>query len=262
MNENAFLVGYAQRDISPSESVPLRGYGNTARRMSEVIMDPLYATAIAITDVQGSTVILFDMDLTGASDAVMGPIRQAIGEAVGISFHHVMESCSHNHSAPDLDNVQVPSIPRYIEFLKTQMVEAAKQAMTDRKPAEMYINSVETKGLNFVRRYVLENGTTAGDNYGNFASSPIACHESEADHTLQLVKFVRQGGKDVLVANFQTHPHRASGARDPRVTSDMTGVFREEVQRELGVLAAYFSGGSGNVNPFSRIPEENITNDI
>jgi len=122
----------------------------------------------------------------------------------------------------------------------------------------MYITSTETKGLNFIRRYVLENGTTAGDNYGDFNSSPIACHESEVDRQMQLLKFVREGGKDIVVANFQTHPHREGGSQKTHVTSDIVGVFREEVEKQLGVLVAYFTGGSGNVNPTSRIPEENI----
>ena len=261
MSENRFSVGYGQVDISPKESVPLRGYGNTSRRMSNNIQDPLYATAVAITDKDNNTAILFAMDLTGLSEAVIAPIREAISTATGVPFCNIMSSCSHNHSAPDYDNTAIPSIPRYLTMLKFWMVEAAQKAMADRLPAEMYINSTETKGLNFIRRYILENGTAAGDNYGDFNASPIAGYESEMDRTLQLVKFVREGGKDVIIANFQGHPHRAGGSRNPNVTSDLVGVFRDELQKELGVLAAYFTGGSGNANCHSRIPEENITKD-
>ena len=261
MSDKLFSVGYGRVDISPKESVPLRGYGNTSRRMSTNIQDPLYATAVAISDKDDNTVILFAMDLTEITETVIAPIREAISTATGVPFCNIQVSCSHSHSAPDHENTAVPSIPRYLTMLKFWMVEAAQKALADRLPAEMYINSAETKGLNFVRRYILENGTAGGDNYGDFKSSPIACHESEVDHSLQLVKFVREGGKDVIVANFQGHPHRAAGSKNTNVTSDLVGVFCEELQKELGVLAAYFSGGSGNVNCHSRIEEENITKD-
>jgi len=259
MCENQFSVGYAQIDISPKESVPLRGYGNTSQRMSTNIQEPLYSTAIAITDKDGNSAILLAMDLTGLSAAITTPIREAVNAATGVPCNSIVLSCSHNHSAPDFENTAEPSIPRYLAMLKDLVVEVSKQAMADRLPAEMYTTSTLTKGLNFVRRYILKNGTAGGDNYGDFNSSPIARHESEVDRCLQLVKFVREGGKDVILANFQTHPHRSSGAQNPNVTSDLVGIFREEVQNQLGVLAAYFSGGSGNVNPHSRIAEENIT---
>ena len=47
--DSLFTVGYARTDITPSESVPLAGYGNTMQRLSQGVLDPLYATCIAIT---------------------------------------------------------------------------------------------------------------------------------------------------------------------------------------------------------------------
>ena len=50
-------VGYARVDITPKESVPLRGLGTSSERMSTDVIDPLYATCIAFSDETGNTIL-------------------------------------------------------------------------------------------------------------------------------------------------------------------------------------------------------------
>lgn len=258
-HEGEFSVGYARSIITPQEDVPLRGYGNTSSRISNGYWDELYCTCTAITDTEGNTVLLFSLDLTNC-DTIFTEIRRAVSNATNVPLENVLCSASHTHSAPDMSNT-LPSITRYGVLLKEKVIQAAQDALEDRKPAEMYINTVQTENMNFIRRYVLENGETAGDNYGDFTTSPIAKHESEIDASMQLLKFTRQGGKDVIMANFQVHPHRAGGASKLNITADLVGACRDMVEQELDCHFAYFTGGSGNVNPTSRITEENVTED-
>ena len=252
-------VGYGRVDISPTEPTPLRGYGYSSGRMSSNIQDPLYATCIALTDTSENTVLLFTLDLTNSYTAAIDAARQEISYQTGIPFDAIMVSATHNHSAPDLENTAEPSIPRYIESLKSWMVQAAVIALADRAPARVYITSTETENLNFVRRYQLQDGTYAGDNFGNFKNAPIACHETEADSTLQLVCFHREKKKDIVMANFQTHPHRESSSTNTNVTADIIAPFRSKMESTLNCHFAYFTGASGNINPTSKIEEENIT---
>lgn len=260
--EESLQVGYARYDITPIESVPLAGYGNTSSRMSTGASDPIYATCVAITDAHGETVLLYGLDLTNSYSNVIPECRQELAEMFDIPVGNIMISASHMHSGPDLSNTGKESIKRYSALLGDMLQYAAMDALADRKPAQMYIATVQTEGLNFVRRYVLENGTYAGDNYGDFDSSPIAGHESEPDRSLQLLKFVREGGSTVLMANFQTHPHRGGGSSNYIITADIVGAFREEVEDVLGYQVVYFTGASGNINPTSRISEENITKSV
>lgn len=255
-------VGFGRADITPKESVPLRGYGNSSHRMSDNVLNPLAATCVAFTDVSGTTALVFTLDLTTATDFFPQRLQPAVSKATGVPTDHIFASCTHNHSSPDLGNTEKDSIPRYIDLLEKRLVDAATAAMADRKPAEMFITTTPTKGMNFVRRYILQDGTPAGDNYGHFDLSPIARHESEVDNSMQFVKFVRQGGPDVVLVNFQTHPHRTGGGGQRRdVSSDIVGIMRDELEARTGCLMAYFTGASGNVNPYSRIPEENIYSD-
>lgn len=252
-------VGFGRVDISPTESVPLRGYGYSSGRMSTNILDPLYATCIALTDSGDNTVLLFTIDLTNCYTAVIDAARQQISETTGVPFDAILVSATHNHSAPDLENLGEPSVPRYGEALKGWMTEAAVAALADRALTRVYITSTATKNLNFVRRYQLQDGSYAGDNFGNFKAAPIACHETEADNQLQLVCLHRENKKDIILANFQTHPHRNSSSTDTNVTADLIAPFREKMESTLNCHFAYFTGASGNVNPTSRIEEENIT---
>ena len=253
-------IGYSRIDITPTEPVPLAGYGNTSFRISQNVLSPLCSACMVITDDNGNTAMLVHNDLIHSADWFTDPIRQAIEEATGVPFDNIVIHATHTHSAPDVGNKAEPSIPRYVEFVKNQLVENAKLALEDRKlvtSAEMA--KTYTKGLNFVRHYVLEDGTYKGDNFGDLNPSPYAGHTTEADNEMRLVKFHRVGAPDVLLCNWQTHPHRTGGSRRYDVSADIVGVMRDEMEKALGCKFIYFSGAGGNVNPSSRIASENIT---
>ena len=234
-------MGIGRTNITPMERVPLYGYGNTSRRVSTTILDFLYATCAAISD-EKETVLVYHLDMVVAFPQYMERFIPAIAAATGVREECILLSNTHNHSAPDLNNTEFESIVRYNDFFEKQLVAAAKAALADRKPVtQMQAGSIETEGMNFVRRYVLADGTYGGDNYGHFEKSPIAGHESEPDRTLQLVKFCRDGGKDVVLGNFQMHPHRTGGGRAPIVSSDIVGVMRDTLERDTDVHFLYFS---------------------
>ena len=255
MNTNAVRVGFSRADITPLESVPLAGYGNTERRMSGAILSRLYATCLAFSDGE-SKALLFTLDNAGFSDLCDEVLRPAISAATGIPVGCIHLSCSHTHSAVDAEKVSIPTVVRYRKQLEARLVLAAVEALQDLSFTRIFAGSYETTGLNFVRQFIREDGTYCGSNFGNLSTSPIVGYESEADRMLQLVYFLREGKKNVILANFQGHPHRLAGGKDPTVTADIVGFFRDELERRTDCLVAYATGGSGNQNSHSRIPEE------
>jgi len=259
--KHTLSVGFGRTNISPTEPVPLGGYGNASERLSQSIREELYATCIAMTDETGNTVLLYYLDL-GTSPADAANVRLAIGKKVGISGANVFLSATHNHSSPSTGN-SLPSMERYNEYLKKQLIAAAEAAMADRKEATIHIASVYPTSLNFVRHYWLSDGTTLGDNHGyQDDDDTIVSHTTEADNQLQMIKFVRNGADDVLLVNWQAHPHRgAGGSTATFVSSDLVGIMREYVESELGCKMAYFSGAGGNINSTSYIADENIAID-
>lgn len=256
-------IGFGRTDITPLEPVPLAGYGNAKDRISQDIDYRLFGTCLAFADGKNEPVLVYHTDLCGPPYVLFKTwLLPPIAEATGVSADRILVSCTHNHSGPALDEaIDDERIQRYQPLLIERMIEAAKLALADLAPATLETGSIQTKGLNHVRRYVLEDGTFAGDNYGHFKLSPIAGHESEPDRELQLIKIKREGKKDIVLANFQMHPHRNGGSKRYVMSADIVGAFREEMEKD-GILFAYFTGGSGNVNGHSRIEEENITPDF
>lgn len=257
-----FTVGYARTDITPEESVPLAGYGNTMQRLSQGVLDPLYATCIAITN-HSSTLLLCTVDLINTADSYCDPARDAISKKYNIPREAIVISAIHSHSTPDLSQADYPPIVRYKEQLVQKLTELAGAALADRKAATMEGGHTYNEGMNFVRHYILEDGSYAGDNFGDFDAAPIRGHVSQADRQIQLVRFCRENGKDILMVNWQAHPTKAStrateyGWKNrPYISADFVGACRSYVEEKTGMHFAYFQGACGNINSRSRIKEE------
>jgi len=255
------MVGYGRANITPEYSVPLAGYGNTSMRMSTSFQTYLYSNCVAVSDGE-NTMLLINNDLTSLGNGTVSNIRDAITDKTGIHGQNIMIAATHNHSAPDLGNSAEANIAKYNSQLIDWMVDAAEAAVADLKPATgMYHGSSNPEGLNFVRHYVLEDGTFKGDNFGDLNPSPYAGHTHDVDNQLQVLKFTREGGKDVILINWQTHPHRGGGSKNTIITADLAGIMVTELESKADAHVAYFTGAAGNVNPSSRIPEENVTPD-
>ena len=252
-----FRVGYGKQDITPEGQVGMGGYGRSDQRLSTGVLSYLYATCIAITDADDNTILIYGLDLCGVGTAM--DFRKNVSEATGVPEENIMMSASHTHSAPDY-SVATSGQGAALNKLKNGLIKAAETAMEDRKEAKMYGGSIETEGMNFVRHYLMNDGTYAGDNFGSTASG-YASHASEADSQLQLIKFVREDDNDIYLTNFQTHPHQTGGSSKYDLSADIVGEYRANMEKALGCEVLYLSGAGGNINSHSRVKEEQATPD-
>ena len=252
-------VGYGKANITPRDPVPMGGYGRSDQRISQGVLNYLWVTCIAITDSSDNTILLFGMDTTSPGEAYIN-YGEVVSKATGVPLENIVMSASHTHSAPDYAAGNVAGVGEALQILKNGLVKAAETAMKDRKPAELAIASVKTEGMNFVRHYLMNDGTYAGSNFGSTASGYKA-HSSEADPIMQLVKFTREGDNDIILTNFQTHPHQTGGQERYELASDVVGEYRAAMEKD-DVEVIYFSGAGGNLNSSSYIEELNTTKDF
>ena len=273
---SAYSVGYGEASIDPVDengsllpNIHLTGYGNTADRVASYIDsgNGLLATCLAVTDTDGDTVLLIAVD--AASVASPTAVRKAVSEATQVPVRNIMISAIHQHSAPE-------HTAEYTKQFREGVVAAAEAAMADSAAVTgVKTSAVETntggRQLNFVRNVSLYEdgkwvGTYGSNHYGGtlsayqeaasqtaaLASGKWKYYESDPDTSMQLLKFERGDGKNIIVANFQTHPHLSvNSLSQAMVTADVVGVFRSKLETTLndGTRVMYFSGAGGNLNP-------------
>lgn len=261
--EKTFRVGYARYDITPTESVPLGGFGNTSERMSTNILRRVYVSCIAITDEQDNTILLIAADLQQPNDKIMA-CRPVISQATGVPEAQIMINGSHTHAGCDVSS-NMEAAMRWIALVNEQAVNAAVDAMADRKPATMSYGSVETEGLNFIKhyKYIDENGETQyfGDNFGTAVYNETTQHTTQIDQTMFLMKFEREGDKDVVFASWRAHPLLDGAKSKTDLSSDYIGAFREAIELKLDCEFAFYQGAAGNNNSTTRLTAEQRTRD-
>ena len=259
--QNTFCVGYAKADITPEGSVPLTGYGDAADRFSNQVMDPLSATCVAFQDAEGNRLIYFGVDLLYTFGETTTWVRQKISEETGVPFDHVLFSADHSHSAVDQRLSAVATVVAANQKYMENCLQAAKDALADLKPAKMYGTFTRPEGLNYVRHYVMSDGTYKAKAVGEHPQEEIYGHLWKADNLFQMVKFVREGGKDVVLINWQSHYWSAAKINYNGISADYYGVLRNELEAAMDCHTAFVLGGAGNLEARSLINGETPAKD-
>lgn len=250
------MVGYARADITPKVAVPLAGYGQTTQRTTDHALDPLYITCIAFR--QGEeTFLLCSVDMLSAMGDLFMTTRARIARRVGIPAARIIMSCTHTHSAPDISSSAI-GMDIYKEMFQDAALEAAQNAVADLTPATLEGAKTQVESMNFIRHYVMNDGTFSGPNFGS-TESGYKGHVSDSDKEMLLLKAVREGDKkDVLLMNWQAHPCFTGNVEKKDISADYIGVTRKVIEQETDMLFAFFQGAGGNHNARSSIAGENL----
>ena len=250
-----FMAGFGMKDITPKDSVPLASYGDSANRLSTGLYSKLEARAVALQDENGDLLIFAVGDVSWCPAALGNVIRDDMSSELGIPKEYIILSGTHTHASVDTGLTEMASVAKFNEQYIKGMENAIRDAVADLKPTKVYVGSVETEGMNFVRRYIMDDGSLTGDNaYGT--GTVITHHETDADGEVQLMKFVREGGKDILISNFQAHPHLETKTNN--VSAQTVGAIRDAVEKQLDAHSLHWQGAAGNLNSNTRISEEAI----
>lgn len=251
-----FMAGFGAVNITPNDSVNMAGYGDQDTRLSQGYVTYLEARAVAIVDENGEKMLFIVTDISFAYPAVGEAAVSKIAKELDIPKDHIILAGTHTHNSVATwvtsNSGTVAFNTKYVDGC----LEAAEMALEDCKPAEVYVGSAETDRLNFVRRYIMDDGSLKGDG-ADGTGTYIVSHETEVDNEAQLLRFVREDGKDILCINFQAHPHLEGKMNT--LSADTPSAVREAVENKLGVNCLYWQGAAGNINSSSRIDGETRT---
>ncbi len=154
--DSNFLLGWASADITPDKPVLI--HGQLYARVSEGIMDPITATALAIESGMGSSsnktimisvdlCVIFDGKEDGAASNLRDNVRNILKESLPeIPSEHIFLNATHTHAAPLINNdinsleaygidLDIMSPSECLEFVSSLITETAKKAWNERRPA-------------------------------------------------------------------------------------------------------------------------------
>ena len=248
-------AGYGRESITPDYPVGMGGYSDAETRKSGMVLDYIYTTCIAFNE-GDTTILVYTVDVCGLSDSAMENMRAQITTITGVPNENIFIGATHTHSAPALGNDD-----NWDKMFLTAAANAGKAAIADLAPIKMETATATLENMNFVRHYLMNDGTYYGSNFGSTASGFKAHALEYADRQLILLKLDREEKKDILMINWQAHPAAAArqdGYTD--VSADFVGHTRSTLENETGMHIAYYTGAAGNTNPKSLIESENTNN--
>ena len=232
-----FQTGYARASITPSkEELPIGDFTK--------IGNDIYITCVAVYD-GDKTLMLISLEIEALGKDYCDEIREAVNLATGVPVRNIFVSAVHNHSAPNFRALR--------QHILDGAADASKDAMDDLTDTQVFIGTGKTTGMAFVRRYVDANGNYASVRPNNpdgasLDSTTTRC-VSEADDTVQVIRFKREGSKDIIMTNWQAHLAHAIDSNPGVVSSDMLHYMRYQIEsRDDDVQLAYFAGASANIN--------------
>ena len=130
---------------------------------------------------------------------------------------------------------------------------SAKAALADRKPVTgFYTTFTRPEGHITERHYLLADGNYQSYGLGSVPRDQIIGHYGVADNLLQLAKFTREGGKDVVLVNWQGHP--CANVSKTLLNADYPGALRKYLAENLDCDALVLQGGGGNMVTTTLLP--------
>ena len=244
--ENTLFAGFSRVDITPPLGIQMSGHAG--ERYATEVLDPLEINTVAVR-CGDKTAVLMSADLLYIPRRASDPIRKYVAEQAGIPYESIFIACTHTHTGPMTAGYpewekKCPIICVYHEMLTARFVDAAKLAIADLKPAKMGYGIAEANGISFIRRYHMKDGSIRTN--PGYHNPDILGPVSQADKRVNVLRFVREGGKDIAIANFGVHADMLRGGT--KISADYPRFVRETVEAVMPVHCAFFTGAQGDLN--------------
>lgn len=255
-----FSAGYAREDFSPY------GYDMDmySGKNGKVVLDPMYVTCLALWD-GDELALIYSLDFRGASADFTSKYKSVLKNELKdlIDTDKIFFNATHDHSGPNASSPNGPNVKLWYETIfDDAFMMATKKAILDLAPSKLYTGKAQSDpGTNFVRRYVRDNTDGKGEFTGihNIVpSTNIIGYETEADKELRTMRFIREGKKDIVYANWQGHAAHGAVYRY-QFTADFIHWMREGVEAEMDVHFMYANGASGNLNFTAKLNDTPFT---
>lgn len=238
-------AGCARVNITPTESVPLAGYGGKSR-MSQRVEHPIWLKALALKDDTETASVLITADLVGLSDKMVAVISKTAAEKHGIPRERLILNTSHNHSCPVTEDVlwlyyeftpeESAAKDRYTALVYAKYDEVIASALAALAPAELSF-AQGLAGVAVNRRRSRGPETRA---FGGQVDQDVPVMAVRASSDLKAIVF-----------GYSCHTTALGGAS---ISGDYAGFAQLELEKSFpGSVAMFVQNCGGDANPLPRI---------
>ncbi len=253
-------VGYSSVIANPPLGIGIDGY--YVPRFAKGNLDDIGVRAIAL--VQGDTrILIFSVDACMVYEETIKEYAALIEEETGISQDNIFLSATHTHTGPFLRPTTMfeadpEPILAHAKFLGTKVVEAAKLALEDAKPARMgYIVGYAPERVAYIRRYKMKDGST-------WTCPPINDPNIDypigtLDQRVNVLRFDRESAESVVLVNYGVHTDTVNGEM---ISADWPAWMAKTLDKALdGVKCMFICGAQGDVGSTNVHPAGGDMND-
>lgn len=249
-SEMIFQTGYAQGIITPPLGLNIPGYFE--QRISEGVVNDLLMHCVAF-DNGTDKALYFACDAQAVITSGGKTIRKLISENCGVPENNIFIHATHTHCSAYIQNISKENdiVLAYSSKLHRTFVDTAKAALDDLKPTKMKAARGEVKEVGFIRCYEMIDGSIK-TNPGWKKTADIVRPFGTQDESLQIVRLIRESGKEILIVNFGTHPDTLGGKKYYR---DWPGYVIEFANSALedNVQTVVINGCQGNSNHWNKM---------
>ena len=245
--------GYSKKCITPPIGFPIAG--GTDPKLNDGVTDDLFTRAIVFFDGE-KYAALIAVDVCYMPTFVFDESRKRISEELGIDENAIIITCSHTHSGPHMSAPEwwgaKTDKAAYIDDVKEKIFAAAKGAFSNLYESKMYTARGEAKGVSFIRRYRMKDGSVVTN--PEIDDPNILEALGTPNETVKLLKIVRDGAKDIYLVNFGTHSCTVGGNK---TSADYPGVICELIEGAIPDTECIFTlSAAGDANHVNVHPTE------
>ncbi len=245
-------VGFSRLDITPPLGVNVVGYFK--ERIADGILDNLYINAVAVSN-EKEKVLIMCVDSLYVKTPFANKAIELISKRTGLKEEAIFIHGTHTHTGPLLDifkdaeneNGTVTDCELDIIYAKialNKFVDCAVLALEDMKPARMGYAQTKAENIGFNRRYLMKDGSTQtnpGVNNPNVVKSI-----GLLDERLNVVRFEREDGVNIVIGNFGDHPDTIGGNK---ISGDWPALTRNVFERAIeNTKCIFLNGAQGDIN--------------
>lgn len=259
MSQNTLRAGFHCMTVRPPMGINVPGYFSP--RYSDGFINDLHLRAVAFSCGDQKAVI-FSCEAVGIRADAFNVIKKKIAERCNMDENAVYINCIHSHTSYriTLPGTKLDDDDIFKLRLQQQFADCAQFAFEDLMPCSVKIAEGEAKGVGFIRRYRMKDGTCkTNPGVGN---PNILSFEGVQDHSLQMIRFVRENAKEIVMVAFGTHADVIKGSK---YCSDWPGYLVDNINGAFGgdveaMTILKVEGDSNQVDAFR--PKGSVTSGV